>query len=85
VNVQKRQMCSMGDRPIKGRVRTLVARAACVEETKRVKSVRQNHPLGMVSESLGCNESERTGDLETLNPRGRTHTEGVKATWIVAN
>jgi len=23
---------------------------------------------GMVSESSGCNESERTGDLETLNP-----------------
>ena len=83
--VQRRQMCSMGGRPIKGRVRTLVARAARVEETKRVKSVRQNHPIGMVSESLGCNESERTGDLETLNPRGRTHTEGVKATWTVAN
>jgi len=23
---------------------------------------------GMVSESSGCNESERTGDLENLNP-----------------
>jgi hypothetical protein len=40
--------------------------------------------LGMVSKSSGCNESERTGDLETLKPRGRTHTEGVKAVWSVA-
>ena len=40
---------------------------------------------GMVSKSSGGNESERTGDLETLNPRGRTLTEGVKATWTVAN
>jgi hypothetical protein len=40
--------------------------------------------LGMVSKSSGCNESERTGDVETLKPRGRTHTEGVKAAWSVA-
>jgi hypothetical protein len=66
----------MGGRPIKGRVRTLVARAARVEETKRVKSVRQNHPFGMVSESLGRNESERTGDLETLNPEAEPTLRG---------
>jgi len=35
-----------------------------VEETKRMKSI-DKAILGMVSESLGRNESERTGDLET--------------------
>ena len=31
---------------------------------------------GMVSKSSGCNEGERTGDLENLKSRGRTHCSG---------
>jgi hypothetical protein len=40
---------------------------------------------GMVSKSSGCNESERTGDLENLKSMGRTHCSGVKATRIAAD
>jgi len=40
---------------------------------------------GMVSKSSGCNEGERTGDLENLKSRARTHCSGVKATRIAAD
>ncbi len=39
--------------------------------------------LGMVSESLGRNENERTGDPETLYPRGRAPVDRAKAAWNV--
>jgi hypothetical protein len=39
----------------------------------------------MVSELLGRNESERTGDPETLYLRGRAPADRAKAAWNVAN
>jgi hypothetical protein len=41
--------------------------------------------LGMVSESLGRNESERTGDPEKPGPRGRARGRRAKAVWTDAN
>jgi hypothetical protein len=55
-----------------------------VEETKRMESI-DKAIQGMVSKSLGGNESERIGDLENLKSRGRTHCSGVKAARIVAD
>jgi hypothetical protein len=40
--------------------------------------------LGMVSESLGRNESERTGDPEKPGPRGRARDRRAKAVWTDA-
>ena len=61
-----------------------VAWIAGAEETKRRKSI-DKAIFGMVSELSGRNESERTGDLETYNSRGRTHHAGVKAAQNVAD
>jgi hypothetical protein len=40
--------------------------------------------LGMVSESSGRNESERTGGPENIRPGGRALGSGAKAAWNVA-
>ena len=61
--VQRRLACSVGASPTKARVRSLVAWVASVEETKRMKPT-DKAILGMVSESLGRNESEPTGGLD---------------------
>ena len=61
-----------------------VAWIAFVEETKRMKSINKAI-LGMVSESLGRNESERTGDPEKPGPRGRARGRRAKAVWTDAN
>ena len=61
--VQRRLACSVGVSPTKARVRSLVAWVASVEETKRMKPT-DKAILGMVSESLGRNESEPTGGLD---------------------
>src|SRR6516162_7054399 len=63
---------------------TSVAWIAFVEETKRMKSINKAI-LGMVSESLGRNESERTGDPEKPGPRGRARGRRAKAVWTDAN
>ena len=53
------------------------------KETESRKSI-DKAILGMVSESSGRNESERTGGLENVNPRGRALGSGAKAAWHVA-
>jgi stalled ribosome alternative rescue factor ArfA len=53
------------------------------KETEPRKSI-DKAILGMVSESLGRNESERTGAPETLYLRGRTPADRVEAAWNVA-
>ena len=55
-----------------------------MEETKRMKSINKAI-LGMVSESLGCNESECIGDPEKPGSRGRAHDRRAKAAWTDAN
>ena len=72
-----------GRKPTRVKVRTPVARVACVEETKRMESIDKAIP-GMVSKSSGRNESKSIGDLENPKPRGRTYDWKVKAAWIVA-
>ena len=72
-----------GNRPTRGKSQTSVAWIAFVEETKRMKSINKAI-LGMVSESLGCNESERTGDPEKPGPRGRALGRRAKAVWTAA-
>ena len=52
-------------------------------ETESGKSI-DKAILGMVSESSGRNESERTGGPENINPRGRALGSGAKAAWNVA-
>jgi hypothetical protein len=61
--VQRRLACSVGVSPTKVRVRSLVARVASVEETKRMKPT-DKAILEMVSESPGRNENEPAGGLD---------------------
>jgi hypothetical protein len=82
--VQQKADVSSERQTHRGKSQNPVARIACVEETKRMKSI-DKAIHGMVSKSSGCNESERIGDLENLNSRGRTHCSGVKAIRIVAD
>jgi hypothetical protein len=56
-----------GKKAHQGKSQSPVARIACAEETKRMEST-DKAIFGMVSKSLGRNESERTGDLENPNP-----------------
>ena len=63
---------------------TSVAWVASAEETKRMEPTDKTI-FGMVSESLGRNEGERTGDPETLYLRGRAPVDRAKAAWNVAN
>ena len=58
-------MCSVGTAH-QGKSQSPVAGIACTEETKCMESI-DKAIHGMVSESSGRNESERTGDLE--NPK----------------
>ena len=55
----------MGDSPTGAKVRNPVAWVAYVEETKRMKPT-DKAILGMVSESLGRNESEPRGGLDKI-------------------
>jgi len=82
-HVQKKADVFSGNRPTRGKSQTSVAWIAFVEETKRMKSINKAI-LGMVSESLGCNESERTGDPEKPGPRGRALGRRAKAVWTAA-
>jgi hypothetical protein len=82
--VQEKADVSSGRQTHQGKSQSSVARIACAEETKRMESI-DKAIYRMVSESSGRNESERTGDLENLKPRGRTHCLGVKATRIDAD
>ena len=74
---------SAGVNPVRARVRGPVAWIVRRKETESRKSI-DKAILGMVSESSGRNESERTGGPENVNPRGRALGSGVKAAWIVA-
>lgn len=74
---------SAGVSPARARVRGPVAWIVRRKETESRKSI-DKAILGMVSESSGRNESERTGGPENVNPRGRALGSGVKAAWNVA-
>ena len=63
--VQQRLACSVGGSPTGVIVRNPVAWVAFVEETKRMKPT-DKAILGMVSESLGRNESEPRGGLDKI-------------------
>ena len=82
--VQKKADVFSGKSTHQRKSQTSVAWIAFVEETKRMKSI-DKAILGMVSESLGCNESERTGDPEKPGPRGRAHDRRAKAVWTGAH
>ena len=75
---------SAGVNPARARVRGPVAWIVRRKETESRKSI-DKAILGMVSESSGRNESERTGGPENINPRGRALGSGVKAAWNVAS
>ncbi|MFQ6094319.1 MAG: hypothetical protein ACE5OR_16865 [bacterium] len=66
--VQLRLACSAGVSPAGVRIRSPVAWMAGRRETEYLKPI-DKAILGMVSESPGCNESERTGGPESENPR----------------
>ena len=55
---------SVGGETYQGKSQDPVAWIAFAEETKRMKPI-DKAISWMVSESLGCNESERIGGLET--------------------
>jgi hypothetical protein len=74
---------SAGVSPARATVRGPVAWIVRRKETESRKSI-DKAILGMVSESSGRNESERTGGPENVNPRGRALGNGVKAAWNVA-
>ena len=77
-----RLVYSAGVKPAGARVRGPVAWVVGRRETKSGEST-DKAVLGMVSESSGRNESERTGGLENVNPRGRALGSGAKAAWTV--
>jgi len=74
---------SAGVNPARARVRGPVAWIVRRKETESRKSI-DKAILGMVSESSGRNESERTGGPENVSPRGRALGSGAKAAWNVA-
>jgi hypothetical protein len=55
-------MYPVGSRPTRAKVRTPVARIACVEETKRMKSI-DKAIQGMVSKSSGCGAADKAANL----------------------
>ena len=59
----------------RGKSQGPVAWVAFVEETKRMKPT-DKAALGAVSESLGRNESEPTGGLDTNNPKAEPFVWG---------
>jgi hypothetical protein len=75
---------STGVNPVGAKVRSPVAWIVRRKETESRKSI-DKAILGMVSESLGRNESERTGGPENVNPGGRALGNGAKAAWDVAS
>jgi hypothetical protein len=79
----ERLVYSAGVNPVWAKVRSPVAWIVRRKETESRKSI-DKAILGMVSESLGRNESERTGGPENVNPGGRTLGNGAKAAWTVA-
>jgi hypothetical protein len=76
-------MYSAGVNPVGAKVRSPVAWIVRRKETESRKSI-DKAILGMVSESSGRNESERTGGPENVNPGGRALGNGAKAAWTVA-
>ena len=66
--VQIRLVCSAGVSPVRVRIRSPVAWMAGMRETDYLKPI-DKAVLGIVSESPGRNESERTGGPESDNPR----------------
>ena len=73
-----------GSQPHPNKSQSSVAWIAGRKETEPRKSI-DKAILGMASESLGRNESERTGDPETLYLRGRAPADRAKAAWNVAD
>ena len=82
--VQVRLVCSAGVSPVRVTNRSSVAWMADTRETDYLKPI-DKAILGMVRESPGRNESERTGGPENDNPRGRIRNRGMKAAWRVEN
>ncbi len=66
--VQVRLVCSAGVSPVRVRIRSPVAWMAGMRETDYLKPI-DKAVFWTVSESLGRNESERTGGPESENPR----------------
>ena len=66
--VQQRLASTCGRESHRGKSRSPVARVASAEETKQMKPT-DKAVLGMVSESLGRNESEPTGGLDKITPK----------------
>ena len=66
--VQLRLVCSAGVSPARARIRSPVAWMAGMRETDYLKPI-DKAVFGTVIESPGRNESERTGGLESDNPR----------------
>jgi hypothetical protein len=54
-----------------------------MKETEFLKRI-DEAILGMVSESLGRNDSERRVTSKVMNPRGRVHNRRAKAAWTAA-
>ena len=66
--VQVRLVCPAEVNPVRVRIRSPVAWMAGMRETDYLKPI-DKAILGIVSESPGRNESERTGGPESENPR----------------
>jgi Transposase domain (DUF772) len=72
-----------GSQPRQGNSQSPVAWMVGRQETKSRETI-DKAILGMVSESSGRNESERTDGPENVNSRGRALGNGAKAEWNVA-
>jgi hypothetical protein len=80
---RRRLVHSVGNQPHQDKSQGPVAWIVGRKETEFRESI-DKAIHGMVSESLGRNESERIGGLEKLRPRGRALPRGAKAAWNVA-
>jgi hypothetical protein len=80
---RRRLVHSVGNQPHQDKSQGPVAWIVGRKETEFRESI-DKAIHGMVSESLGRNESERIGGLEKLRSRGRALPRGAKAAWNVA-
>jgi hypothetical protein len=81
--VQQRLACSVGDKPIEAKVRSLVAWIARRKETESLKPI-DLIILGMTASPWAVTKVNADVASKMSGPRGRAYNRRAKAAWMVA-
>ena len=82
--VQRRLVCSVGDKPTEAKVRSLVAWIARRKETESLKPI-DRIILGMTASHRAVTKVNAEVASKVSGPRGRACNRRAKAVWIVAS